>query len=133
MRRMIASLRVIVVDDEVDVRDATESLLSSWGCQVCSAASGDEALARLASFTPDVAIVDYRLRHEETALDVLRQLRVLRPKLAALVITGDTHPERLLEAASGGDPVLHKPVAPDQLEAALHALAPRWEGGSNPG
>ncbi|MEZ4247166.1 MAG: hybrid sensor histidine kinase/response regulator [Polyangiales bacterium] len=129
----VASLRVIVVDDENDVREATESLLSSWGCQVCSAASGEEALSRLASFTPDVAIVDYRLRHEETALDVLRQLRALRPKLAALVITGDTHPERLLEAASGGDPVLHKPVAPDQLEAALHALAPRWEGGSNPG
>jgi CheY-like chemotaxis protein len=51
----------------------------------------------------------------------------LEQTLPALLITGDTAPERLREARASGIPLLHKPVSPDQLyrriESMLHQVS----------
>ncbi len=116
---------VIVVDDEALVRDGMQGLLESWGCRVLSIASGDEALAALAGEgrTPDAIICDYRLRDEENGIAVIQRLQAAcAAAVPAVLISGDTAPERLREAKASGYRLLHKPVQPAKLRAVLSHL-----------
>ena len=62
---------------------------------------------------PDVVISDYRLRGQRTGAQAIGELRkLLGAPVPALIITGDTAPERMREAMSTGVPLLHKPLAP---------------------
>lgn len=119
----LSGLRVLLIDDEPTVRAGMQQLLRSWGC-VCEATESIEAaLAMARAFAPDVLVSDYRLRAQRTgaqAIEALRQL--LGPDLPCLLITGDTAPQRLREALASGVPLLHKPVLPTQLHAALAGL-----------
>ena len=121
----VAGALVLVVDDEADVRDATRVLLQSWDIEVVTAASGAEALTHLAALTrrPDVLICDYRLRDTENALGVIEAIRgEFNHDIPALLITGDTAPDRLQDAQASGLTLLHKPVDSKRLHQAL-ALA----------
>ena len=127
-RRPGASLNdkfVVVVDDEALVREGMQGLLASWGCRVLSVASGDEALAALAGEgrTPDAIICDYRLRGEENGIAVIQRLQsTCAADVPAVLISGDTAPERLREAKASGYRLLHKPVQPAKLRAVLSHL-----------
>ena len=69
--------------------------------------------------------MDYRLRRHASGIDTIGRLRELagRP-IPALVITGDTAPDRLREAQESGHPLLHKPVMAGHLRAAMRRLMP---------
>ena len=72
---------------------------------------------------PQVLISDYRLRSQTTGAQAIAKVRgVLKTAVPALLITGDTAPERLREALSVGVPLLHKPMTPDQLHKAMTNL-----------
>jgi CheY-like chemotaxis protein/two-component sensor histidine kinase len=117
--------RVLVVDDDVLVREAMASLLAQWGCWVTMAATGDEAVAHLSGETekPDAVLCDYRLPNGETGVDVIARLRAAASReIPAALITGDTAPERLREARQAGHALLHKPVHPAKLRALLEQL-----------
>jgi signal transduction histidine kinase/ActR/RegA family two-component response regulator len=125
LSEVLPGARVLVVDDDALVREAMTSVLRQWGCQVATAANGDEAIARFDSEDgkPDAVLCDYRLPNGETGVDVIARLRAAagRPIPAALV-TGDTAPERLREAKLAGHALLHKPVHPAKLRALLEQL-----------
>nr|WP_255429404.1 ATP-binding protein [Ramlibacter albus] len=117
---------VVVVDDEAAVLDASRVLLEKWGCEVVTAASGAEAVARLASCprAPDVLVCDYRLRPPENGLLVLEALREeFNRQIPALLVTGDVLAGSLDIEASERVVVLHKPVADDVLRDALAQAA----------
>jgi CheY-like chemotaxis protein len=64
-----------------------------------------------------------RLREQRTGLEAIALLRSLvDPALPALLVSGDTAPERLLETQASGIPLLHKPVLPEQLYRELVSL-----------
>lgn len=91
-------------------------MLHSWGCTVDTADSIAEALALARQQTPDAVISDYRLREQRTGTEAIAALREqLGGALPAVLITGDTAPERLRDALASGVPLLHKPVSPGQL------------------
>ena len=118
-------MRVLVLDDDVSVLDAMRSLLEGWGCDVITAATPEEAEAGLASTArpPDMLIVDYRLRRHASGIETIGRLhQVAGNRIPALVITGDTAPDRLREAQESGYPLLHKPVKPVQLRAVMRQL-----------
>lgn len=118
---------VLVLDDEVSVLDAMRRLLEGWGCEVTTAATPEEAEARVrASRPPDLVIVDYRLRQHASGIETIGKLhqRIGKP-VPALVITGDTAPDRLREAQESGYPLLHKPVMPARLRSAMRQLMER--------
>jgi signal transduction histidine kinase len=124
----MAGRRILVLDDEVSVLDAMRRLLESWGCEVLSAATPEEAEAHSACTAAplDLMIVDYRLRRHASGIETIARLRKLAgAPIPALVITGDTAPERLREAQESGYPLLHKPVMPMRLRAAIEQLLPR--------
>lgn len=120
----LAGRRVLVVDDDEPVRLGMQSLLASWGCHCLCAESAADALARLHQMPqPDVVVTDFRLRHEETGRQVLDTLRAhLQRSVPAIIMTGDTSPQRLRDAQSTGALLLHKPVSAAQLRDALVEL-----------
>jgi CheY-like chemotaxis protein len=68
-------------------------------------------------------ICDYRLRDDEDGIAAIRRLQdEYNDELPAILITGDTAPERLLEAEASGLPLLHKPVTPTALRSAITSL-----------
>ncbi|MES2949440.1 MAG: hybrid sensor histidine kinase/response regulator [Pseudomonadota bacterium] len=118
MRKL--NMRVLVVDDDEAVRAGMLQLLLSWGCQCEAVESITDALHSARAHRPDMVISDYRLREQRTGAEAIAALRAeLGDALPALLITGDTAPERLRDARASGIPLLHKPVAPTQLYRRL--------------
>lgn len=113
---------ILVIDDEVEILDAIKDLISQWGHNVETTTSITSAMAILdAGFIPDLIISDYRLRAHRTGIEAIDQIhKKLNRKTPALIVTGDTSPERLREASTSGYPVIHKPVRPAMLRAALN-------------
>jgi DNA-binding NtrC family response regulator len=68
---------------------------------------------------PDIVLADLRLRGEQSGIKAIRKLRQQQPGLPALLISGDTAPDRLKEARAEGLILLHKPVMVDALLAAI--------------
>lgn len=122
---------ILVIDDEVAIQEGMRSLLSSWGHEVIVAGSGAEMLALTATCPnrPDLIICDYRLRAAETGIEVIRRLQSeFNEDIPAVLVTGDSAPERLLEARDSGLLLLHKPVANARLRAAIgHLMSARAE------
>jgi len=124
-RRSFAGSLVAVIDDEEMILNATRSLLEQWDCTVVTAASGRKAMEQLSTSprAPDAIVCDYRLRGGESGLSVIDALRhEFNEDIPALLITGDTGPERLREIEASGLSVLHKPVQEQVLRDALGRL-----------
>lgn len=116
----LARVRVLVIDDDEAVLASMRHLLLEWGCRCDTAESIEEALAQARRQAPDVVVSDYRLRERRTGVEAISALRALLGNaLPALLITGDTAPDRLREAQASGVPLLHKPVLPDRLHRSL--------------
>jgi signal transduction histidine kinase len=124
-----AGQTVLVIDDDETVRVGMCHLLSDWGYTCIAVESMEEALEVHLCCPPDAIISDYRLRERQRGADVIRSLRAhFGRTIPALLITGDTAPERLREAGSSGIPLLHKPVSPNELHQALGALLAMDDG-----
>lgn len=119
----LLNARLLVIDDDEIVRESMLHLLRDWGCECDVAESIEEALALARLNPPDAVISDYRLREQRTGVEAIAALRaLLGESLPALLITGDTAPERLREAQVSGIPLLHKPVSPGKLYRQLVEL-----------
>jgi two-component system, sensor histidine kinase len=109
---------VLVIDDEEAICVAMATLLKQWGCSTLLAGSGEQMKAQLANERriPDLIICDYRLRGDENGIDVIENLRSeYNQDIPGLLITGDTMPERLKQAAESGLVIAHKPLNPTRL------------------
>lgn len=130
--KSLYGMRVLVIDDEEPVRVGMQELLGSWGCICYSADAVSSALQCVALLSmqeqPEVILADYRLREGATggqAISALRAYLTLRGHQAALpaiIITGDTAPERIREARNTDAMLLHKPVSASALQQALLQL-----------
>jgi signal transduction histidine kinase/CheY-like chemotaxis protein len=115
-------MKVLIIDDDAAVRVGMVQLLREWGCTCVAVDSVEEALEAARTECPDMVISDYRLREQRSGTEAIALLRAqLRGDLPALLITGDTAPERLRQAQSSGIALLHKPVLPDHLYRKLVA------------
>lgn len=115
--------RVLVIDDEAEVREATQALLQSWGVEAVGAA-GPSDVERLVDegVRIDAVIADLRLGADLDGIAVVGRLRAaIGAGLPALLVSGDTGARELARVKSSGLPLLVKPVAPARLKAALHA------------
>jgi signal transduction histidine kinase len=123
--RIVEAL-ILVVDDDVDIQQAMKGLLTSWGYRVALGGSGDEIIASVEDRLqpPNLIICDYRLRGQETGVDVIRRLhqRYGDAMIPAILITGDTAPDRIVDARASGFALLHKPLSNSRLRAAIGNL-----------
>lgn len=116
---------VLVLDDDRYILDAMHSLLSSWGVVVLGAPSTDAAaeLLEATAHRPQLLLVDYRLQDRGTGIQAIHELQqVLGENVPAVLLTGDTAPDRLRQAQASGVPLLHKPVQPAELRSLLRSF-----------
>ncbi|BBE49612.1 Histidine protein kinase DivJ [Ferriphaselus amnicola] len=119
----IYATHVALLEDDAEIREATQALLESWGCIVFAAALPDELIAQYEKEKqrPDVLLSDYRLPAGVTAIHALKQMRELwGPSLPVIVVTGDTGSEALREIQSNQAILLHKPLSPVRLRAVIY-------------
>jgi signal transduction histidine kinase len=120
--------RILIVDDEADIREASGALLQGYAADVQAVANEAQAAVALrqaqAAGTPFEALIcDYRLGDGADGLEAGQRLqRSLAPQAALLLITGETSPERLQRVRDAQVPVLFKPVKTQELIDMLAAL-----------
>jgi len=121
---VLTGKRIVVVDDEVAIREGMQRLLVRWGCVPIMASGSAEALQLLdGTPAPDLIICDYRLTGLETGAHVIDAIRARHgAHIPAMLVTGDTSPERLRETLATGHLLQHKPLRPVQLRAACNHL-----------
>ena len=112
-------LKILVVDDEQTVNQSATALLEEMGCQVVQASSTPEAIMHIQAWTPDLVLADFRLGDGDSGLKTIQALRQSLPHLSAVMISGDTAPSRLKEAANADLQLLHKPLHLKQLQQVL--------------
>jgi PAS domain S-box-containing protein len=116
---------IVVVEDEPDVLESTRLLLESWGHTVITALDCESALKKLPSLgqVPDLILADYRLQNAATGGQAISRIRSrLKLPIPAIILTGDTAPERLRQAKASGHGLLHKPVQPAALRQMIDEL-----------
>lgn len=124
--------RILVVDDEPDIRRTLERLLRDSGYTVESVGNGAEALERVHQQPPDLLLLDYAMPGMN-GLDVATALRHRFPDLPILFMSGfaDT---KALEAALPTIRLLRKPFGNDELNKAVRrALNKAEKDGTPPG
>ena len=116
--------RVLLLEDDPGLRQASRRWLAARGLDVAAAATGAEAL-RLASdgFAPDLVVCDLHLADGENGVDALQRLRAAAGRdLPALLLSGDSSEAARALARVEGVRMLLKPVDPDELLAELRLL-----------
>jgi len=115
---------VLVVDDEQDIRDASERILSRVGYQVQMASRGDEALDILNKESVDIMLLDLKMPGMD-GLEVLERVRKQNTDIQVVVITGYATVETAIEAMKqGAYDFIPKPFEPDQLRIVVNRA---WE------
>ncbi len=118
-------LPLIVIDNDLSVLEAMQSLLARWGCDVRLARNTDDVAEILSdhTFEPGMILADFHLDQGVTGLDIIKLVRAGgRPQIPALLITADRSQETSAAAVQAGCEVLHKPVRPAELRALMQHL-----------
>jgi DNA-binding NtrC family response regulator len=115
----VMSATVLVVDDDLIVQDSVKCLLDTDGYDVATAATGEEALSRLAHHGFDVVVSDIKMPGL-TGLDVLERSRVLTPRPGVVLMTGYATLDTAIEALRrGASDYLLKPFEVDDLRLGV--------------
>jgi signal transduction histidine kinase/ActR/RegA family two-component response regulator len=118
-------MRVLVVDDDSMVLSGLLLTLESWGCAFVSASNMREVFAAVDGLEgpPDAILTDLRLPGKVSGFDVIDRVRKLfKADIPAVVLTGETAPESLLEGQRRGCAFLHKPLHPGELRRVLEEV-----------
>lgn len=122
---MLAKIRALVVDDEESILQLLAMALRYEGWEVETAAGGAEALEKVRTFSPDVAVLDIMLPDFD-GLQVLSRMRSEGFLLPVLFLTAlDSVDDRVHGLTAGGDDYVVKPFSLEELIARLRALVRR--------
>jgi DNA-binding response OmpR family regulator len=122
--RPIPPNRILVVEDDFDIRQVLSVYLKHSGFDVSSASNGQEAIALITSYKPELVLLDLMMR-PVNGWEVLKWLRAQRltPPLPVLVLTALSRLEEQVQGFEEGaiDYVI-KPTQPGVIVERIHAL-----------
>jgi CheY-like chemotaxis protein len=115
---------ILIVEDDVFIRELTEMLIQDWGHQTFSAGDADEALSLLRSPQHfDLLFTDINLKNDVLGgCELARQSTKLRPRLRVLYTTGNFVTDRMKAEFIKGTNCLRKPYTPNQLQDSFQEL-----------
>lgn len=122
-----ARARVLLVEDEADIRELIRYSLAQAGLEVEEASDGAEALDKLRAFAPDLVVLDLMLPGMP-GLEVCQRLRSRADtaRLPIMVVSArSAASDRALGLAMGADDYVTKPFSPRDLLVRAMALLPR--------
>ncbi len=113
--------KMLIVDDESDVREFARSFFRKRGIEVLTASGGLQALDLIGKENPDLVLLDIRME-EMTGIEVLRRLRQSNAKTKIIMVTGVEEEETIKEANTlGVVSYIHKPLILEELEKIVLA------------
>lgn len=125
----LEKLRVLIVDDQQEMRSMIKGMLMDMGItQTFEASDGKEALSfsDAALDMVDVVICDWNMP-KLSGVEFLRQMRSVSPEMPFLMITGRSDVDSVAEAkASGVTAYIRKPFSPAQLETKLRVIKTKY-------
>lgn len=117
--------KVLIVDDDMDVRLGTRLLLESYGLVVSDAVGTTDAITTLQTFNPEIALCDLRLPNSDHGFNTIETLRKYRPALPIIIVSGESSPQEMQQADTSGVVFVKKPVRASQLLSTIfHQLSP---------
>ncbi|EAI7266231.1 butyrate response regulator transcription factor BumR [Campylobacter coli] len=115
-------LIILVVEDEVKIRESLVNVLSSRYSKVIGAQNGDEGLKKFKKFKPDLIITDIAMPIMD-GLDMAKEIKEISNDVPIVVLSAYSEKERLLRSIDIGiDKYLIKPIDIDELFKVLENL-----------
>src|SRR6185369_1949907 len=116
--------RILIVDDDLHIREVIRVALRKAGMTVNEAKDGREALMRFAADKPDLLILDIGMP-ELDGLDVCREVRKTSDVPILFLSARDDEIDRVLGLEIGGDDYVTKPFSPRELVARVNVILRR--------
>lgn len=119
MNKWPDTIKVLVVDDEQDIRDACERIISRMGCEVDKASRGDQALEMFGQKEYSIILLDMKMPGMD-GLEVLRHIMDQNNQVIVIVITGYATVDTAINAMKlGAYDFIPKPFETDQLRIVI--------------
>jgi len=117
--------RVLIVDDEKNIRDLLEAGLKFAGFSVYSVGNGTEAVAVAEKAKPDIIVLDVMLP-DQSGFSVTQKLRSMKIDVPVLFLSArDDRGDKVTGLTVGGDDYMTKPFSIDEVIARIHAILRR--------
>ncbi|MEA2126842.1 MAG: two-component system, OmpR family, response regulator [Solirubrobacteraceae bacterium] len=119
------AVKVLVVDDEPNIVDVISMALRYEGFEVASAGTGEEALAQVESFRPNLMVLDVMLPDME-GFEVAKKLGADRAQVPIVFLTArDATADKIRGLTTGGDDYVTKPFSLEELVARIRTILRR--------
>src|SRR5919107_977169 len=119
---MASALKILVVDDEADLRALLERSFAREGHDVVSVADGEQALKQASADGFDVVLLDVALGPGPSGYDVARELRAQRNVVPIIMLTAlDSEADAVQGLEAGADDYITKPFRLAELRSRLRA------------
>jgi two-component system, OmpR family, response regulator len=127
MTEGVPNPKVLVVDDEPNIRELVQVALNFHGCSVATGATGQEALTLAGAFDPDLIVLDVLLPDID-GFEVCRRLRSVANDVPVIFLTArDATADTVTGLTIGGDDYITKPFSVEALVARVRAVLRRTE------
>ncbi len=119
------AVKVLVVDDEPNIRDLLSASLRFAGHQVATAANGTDAVTRIVDWQPDIVLLDVMLP-DVSGFGVTKKIRGMGIETPILFLTArDDTEDKITGLTVGGDDYVTKPFSLDEIMARIQAILRR--------
>ena len=132
-KKKMAKAKILITDDDQDIKDSVKAILESRKYDVVTAASRTEGMEKIESEKPDLLILDVMMSSWQDGFEMAREIKKdpQHKEIPILMMTGVKEETGLDFKSAAGDPTwcpvegfLDKPVEPDTLIVEVEKLLP---------